>query len=288
MTTQPTTRAGFVDTPNLTIQVGGTSFAYRDLGPRDGVPLILFHHLTAVLDNWDPRVIDGLAAGKRVIALDNRGIGASEGTVPDTIEAMADDGIAFIRALGFAEVDLLGLSMGGFVTQVIALKQPRLVRRMILAGTGPAGGTGIDKVTRVTLYDMLRAALNLKDPKPYLFFTRSARGRQAAAEFLARLKERTEDRDQPISVAAFRRQLKAVHRWGLQPPADLSQIGQPVLVVNGDSDRMVPTSNSVDMAKRLPNSELVLYEDSGHMAIFQHHADFVRRALHFLGSAQPS
>jgi pimeloyl-ACP methyl ester carboxylesterase len=282
MTSKVTKQAGFAHAPTLTIKVGGTSFAYRDAGPKDGVPLILFHHLTAVLDNWDPRVIDGLAATRRVIAFDNRGIGASEGTVPDTIEAMADDGIAFIRALGFAEVDLLGLSMGGFVTQAIAFKQPRLVRRMILAGTGPAGGTGIDKVTRVTIYDMFRAALTLKDPKNYLFFTRSARGRQAAAEFLARLKERTENRDKPISVAAFRRQLKAVHRWGLQPPADLSQIRQHVLVVNGDSDRMVPTSNSVDMARRLPNAELVLYDDSGHMAVFQHHADFVKRALQFL------
>jgi pimeloyl-ACP methyl ester carboxylesterase len=283
MTSLPIARADFVYAPTLTVNVGGGSFAYRDLGPREGVPLILFHHLTAVLDNWDPRVIEGLAAKRRVIAFDNRGIGASEGTVPDTIEAMADDGIAFIRALGLPEVDLLGLSMGGFITQVIAQREPRLVRRMILAGTGPAGGTGIDKVTRVTLYDMFRAVLTLKDPKTYLFFTRSARGRQAAAEFLARLKERTEDRDKPISVAAFRRQLKAVHRWGLQSPTDLSQIRQPVLVVNGDNDRMVPTSNSVDMAQRLLNAELVLYEDSGHMAIFQHHQDFVKRALLFLG-----
>ncbi len=283
MTSKPMTRTDFVHAPTLTISVGGTNFAYRDLGPRGGVPLILFHHLTAVLDNWDPRVIDGFAADRRVITFDNRGIGASEGTVPDTIEAMADDGIAFIRALGFAEVDLLGLSMGGFVTQVIAQREPRLVRRMILAGTGPAGGTGIDKVTRVTLYDMFRAALTLKDPKNYLFFTRTKRGKQAAGEFLARLKERTGNRDKPISVAAFRRQLKAVHRWGLQSPADLSLVRQPVFVVNGDSDRMVPTSNSVDMAQRLPNAELVLYEDSGHMAIFQHHADFVKRALQFLG-----
>lgn len=276
------TQPDFAHAPNLAIKVGNTNFAYRDLGPKGGVPLVLFHHLTAVLDNWDPRVIDGLAKSRRVIAFDNRGIGASEGIVPDTIEAMAADGSAFIHALGFNQIDFLGLSMGGFVTQVIARREPLLVRRMILAGTGPAGGVGIDKVTRVTLYDMFRAFLARKDPKNYLFFTQTARGRKAAGEFLARLTERTEDRDTPISISAFQRQLKAVHRWGLQPPDDLSQVKHPVFVVNGDNDRMVPTPNSVDMAKRLPNAELVLYEDSGHVAIFQHHADFVKRAVQFL------
>jgi len=284
MSAQAAAQPGFAHAPTLTIKVGNTCFAYRDVGLKVGVPLILFHHLSAVLDNWDPRVIDGLSVRRRVITFDNRGIGASEGTVPDTIEAMAEDGIAFIHALGFTEVDLLGLSMGGFVTQVIAQSDPSLVRRMILAGTGPAGGNGIDKVTRVTLYDMFRAALTRKDPKSYLFFTQTKRGRQAAGEFLARLQERTEGRDKPISLGAFRRQLKAVHRWGLQSPTDLSQVKQPILVVNGDNDRMVPTSNSIDMAQRFPTAQLVLYEDSGHMAIFQHHADFVTRALHFLGS----
>jgi len=277
------TQPDFAHAPNLSIKVGDTRFAYRDLGPKGGVPLVLFHHLTAVLDNWDPRVIDGLARSRRVIAFDNRGIGGSAGRVPDTIEDMAKDGIAFIRALGFTQVDLLGLSMGGFVTQVIAQQEPLLVRRMILAGTGPAGGVGIDKVTRVTLYDMFRAFLAGKDPKNYLFFTQTAPGRKAAGEFLARLKERTEGRDKPISIDAFRRQLKAVHSWGVQAPTDLSRISQPVLVVNGDSDRMVPTSNTIDLAQRLPRSDLVIYGDSGHMAIFQHHTDFVKTALEFLG-----
>lgn len=277
------TQPDFAHAPNLTIKVGDTRFVYRDLGPKDGFPLVLFHHLTAVLDNWDPRVIDGLAKSRRVIAFDNRGIGGSEGRVPDTIEEMAKDGAAFVRALGFTQVDLLGLSMGGFVTQMIAQHEPLLVRRMLLAGTGPAGGVGVDKVTRVTLYDMFRAFLARKDPKNYLFFTQTVQGRKAAGEFLARLRERTEDRDKPITLRAFQSQLKAVHHWGLQSKQDLSLVRQPVFVVNGDNDRMVPTPNSVDMAQRFPNAELVLYEDSGHMAIFQHHEDFVKRALLFLG-----
>ncbi|MEV8061380.1 alpha/beta hydrolase [Streptomyces antimycoticus] len=122
------------------MSVRGVDFAHRQLGPEgDGVPLILLHHLTAVLDNWDPRVIDGLATRRRVIAFDNRGVGASGGYTPDTIEAMAGDAVLFIRALGFEQVDLPGLSMGGFIAQVIAAEEPQLVRRVVLAGTGPAG-----------------------------------------------------------------------------------------------------------------------------------------------------
>ena len=119
-------------------------------------------------------------------------------------------------------------------------------------------------------------------PKQFLFFTRTANGRRAGKEFLARLKERTTDRDKAISVRAFRDQLKAIHRWGLEKPADLSSIHQPVLVMNGENDKMVPSKNSVELDQRLPNSQLVLYPDAGHGGVFQFHEDFVKRALEFL------
>src|SRR6058998_4101803 len=133
--------------PTRTITVGGTPFAYRELGPRTGVPLVFLHHFTAVLDDWDPRVIDGIAAQRHVIAFDNCGVGASGGSVPHTIDAMAADAVAFIRALGHEQVDLLGFSLGGGVAQVIALEHPALVRKMILAGTGTAGAGDLDEVT---------------------------------------------------------------------------------------------------------------------------------------------
>lgn len=272
------------DAPTKSLQVGGTRFAYREFGPRSGVPVIYLTHLSAVLDNWDPRVVGGIAAHRHVVTFDNRGIGEPEGTTPDTIEGMARDAIAFIRALGFGQVDLLGLSLGGFVAQAIVQLEPRLVRRIILAGTGPAGGSGIDRVTRVTLFDMARAALTLTDPKTYLFFTRTPAGRKAARDLLTRLKERTRGRDKPIRIGAFWRQLRAIHRFGLAAPDDLSRIAHPVLVVNGDHDRMVPTVNSYDMARRFPDGELVIYEDGGHGAIFQYHDRFVPKALQFLGA----
>jgi pimeloyl-ACP methyl ester carboxylesterase len=196
---------------------------------------------------------------------------------------MAHDAVAFIRALGLEKVDLLGFSMGGMIAQLIAADEPQLVRKVILAGTGPAGGEGITKVTRLSHFDTLRGLLTLQDPKQFLFFTRTPAGRRAGKEFLARLKERTQNRDKRISLRSYGAQLKAIHRWGQQSPADLSVIHQPVLVANGETDRMVPTSNSRDLAQRLPNAELVIYPDAGHGGIFQFHQQFVERALGFLG-----
>jgi len=273
----------YVTAPTRTVSVGGVDFAYRELGPATGVPVIFLHHLAAVLDNWDPRVVDGIAAHRRVIALDNRGVGASGGSTPDTVEAMAHDAVAFIRALGLERVDLLGFSMGGMIAQLIAADEPQLVRKVILAGTGPAGGVGITKVTRLSHLDTLRGLSTLQDPKQFLFFTRTPAGRRAGKEFLARLKERTQNRDRRISLRSYGAQLKAIHRWGQQSPADLSGIHQPVLVANGETDRMVPTSNSHDLAQRLPNADLIIYPDAGHGGIFQFHQQFVERALAFLG-----
>lgn len=274
----------YIDAPNLSIKVGGTPFAYRDLGPRGGVPVILLNHWGAVLDNFDPRIVDGLAGKHRVIATDYRGIGASGGTAPVTIDAMALDAIALIQALGFDKVDLLGFSLGGFVAQDVTLKAPTLVRKLILAGTGPAGGNGIKNVGRVSWPLIFKGLLTRRDPKTYLFFTSTANGRQAAKAFLGRLTERKSGRDKEPAFGAFLRQLKAIEAWGRQAPQDLGGINIPVLIANGDNDIMVPTVNSADMARRIPGAELIIYEDAGHGGIFQRHADFVPKALSFLGA----
>jgi pimeloyl-ACP methyl ester carboxylesterase len=204
--------------PTHTIDIGGVEYAYRQLGPSTGVPVIFLTHLAAVLDNWDPRVVDGIAAERQVITFDNRGVGASSGSTPTTIEEMASDAVTFIRALGFDQVDLFGFSMGGMIAQVIAQAEPQLVRKIILAGTGPAGGEGIEKVTRISYLDTARGLLTRQDPKQFLFFTRTPNGRRAGKEFLARLEERTSDRDKAISVRSFRAQLKAIHRWVNESP----------------------------------------------------------------------
>jgi pimeloyl-ACP methyl ester carboxylesterase len=171
----------YAKAPARTVTAGGVTFAYRELGPTGGIPVILLVHLAATLDNWDPRIVDPIAREHHVIAFDNRGVGASTGQVPDSVEAMADDAYTFIRALGFDEVDIFSFSLGGFVAQALVIKHPELVRKLILTGTGPAGGRDIDKVAGVTYWDMLRAALTRSDPKEYLFFNRSASGKPPPA-----------------------------------------------------------------------------------------------------------
>ena len=276
----PVTR--FKDVATKFIDAGGIKFAYRELGTKAGVPVIFLHHLAAVLDNWDPRVVDGFAQKHHVITFDNRGVGASSGAPADSIEQMARDAITFIKAMGYGQVDLSGFSMGGMVAQEIVLMEPNLVRKMILTGTGPAGGQGISTVARVTYLDMARGFLTFQDPKQFLFFTRTPNGIRAGKEFLARLQERTQNRDKPASLGVLLAQLKALRIWGQKEPADLSKIHQPVLVMNGDNDRMVPIVNSHNLARRLPKAELVIYKDAGHGGVFQHHEAFVKKSLEFL------
>src|SRR5438874_9095373 len=211
-----------------TVAAGGVDFAYRQFGADTGVPVIFLVHLAGNLDNWDPRVVDGIAAKHRVITFDNRGIGASTGKTPETIQAMAKDAVTFIRALGFDQVNLHGFSMGGMIAQVIVQDEPELVRKLILTGTGPAGGKGMKEVVWVAQLDTLRGLLSRQDPKQFLFFTRTANGKRAGKEFLARLQERTVDRDTPISIKSYFAQLRSCRRWGTEKPHDRPLLRQPV------------------------------------------------------------
>ena len=276
--------AAWKDTPTQTLDVGGTSFAYRQLGPRGGTPLVLLHHFAAVLDDWDPRVIDPIAQERHVITFDNRGIGASGGKVPHTIAAMAADAAAFIRALGHDQVDLLGFSLGGGVAQEVTLQNPELVRRLILTGTGHRGGGGLTKMPLIVGKAYAQAALTRLDPRQFLFFNRDAVGKRAGTEYIARLGERTADRDTPISHQARIAQLLAIREAGLGQPHDLSRITQPTFVANGDNDVMVASSQSATLAQRIPDSTLTIYPDSGHGGIFQYHEQFVAATLEFLGA----
>lgn len=170
------------DVPTRTVDVNGVPFAYRELGAESEVPVVFLHHFTAVMDDWDPRVIDGIAERHRVIAFDNRGVGASGSKVPAALEKMGADAVAFIRALGHDKVDLFGFSVGGAVAQMVALQAPDLVRRMVLAGTGPRGGGGIWKMPFIVGNAYAKAFVTRKDPRHFLFFPRTAEGKKAATE----------------------------------------------------------------------------------------------------------
>lgn len=278
----------YAHAPAKSIAVGDITYAYRELGPKEDIPVIFFVHLAATLDNWDPRIVDPIAEKRHVITFDQRGIGASTGVVPSTIEEAADHAYEFITALGYDEVDIFSFSMGGMIAQDLVVKHPSLVRRLVLAGTGPRGGKDMDKVVGTTYWDLLRAAVTRSDPKEFLFFNRDDRGKRAAKAFVARLSERTVDRDTSISLKAFQTQLKAIQRYGRSAPSDLSKLTQPTLIANGDNDRMVPSVLSTDLHRRIAGSELVMYSDSGHGGIFQYHHQFAPVAVEFLTRSSAS
>lgn len=269
--------------PTKSVGVNGDEFAYRELGPRGERPVIFLTYLTAVLDDWDPRIIDGIAEHRHVIAFDNRGVGGSTGSTPTTVDEMAADAVAFIDALGYDDVDLFGFSLGGMIAQLIAESRPKLVHRMILAGTGPSGDARIAGLPRVFWGDVFRGVRTRNDPRVYLFYPHTEAGKADGRAFIDRLGERTEGRDAKVKVGTMRAQLKALKGWASRPAQDLSKISQPALVVNGDDDRMIPTDSSRGLARRLPNSELVIYPSAGHGGIFQYGEVFVASVLAFLG-----
>jgi pimeloyl-ACP methyl ester carboxylesterase len=274
----------FQNATTRTIQVKNTKFVYRELGQRGGVPVVFLHHLTAVLDDWDPKLLDGIARDHHVVMFDNRGVGGSGGETPTSVAEMAEDAISFIEALGFKKVDLFGFSLGGFVAQVIAEKRPDLVRKIVLAGTGPAGGTGISNVGAVLQGAFQKAGAEHKHPKHFLFFSPSVQGQKAADAFLQRLDQRQKDRDTAVSDQTVQAQITAITKCGQAPnPREtLKQVRHPVLVANGDEDVMVPTENSIALFDALPNAKLAIFPDASHGGIFEYADAFVDQTHRFL------
>ncbi|MFC5412482.1 alpha/beta fold hydrolase [Larkinella bovis] len=247
--------------------------------------MVFFHHFTATLDDWDPRITNGLARHFEVILFDNVGIGGSEGVAPDTIEAQADDAIAFIKALGYQKVDILALSMGGFTAQVVVQKAPELVRKLILTGTGPQGSEGLLNITEALGQASARTP---EDPRLFLFYSPSEESQRIGRSVLARMNARTVDRVPKARLESIQNQLKAILAWGHPQDGSLEKlraVNHPVWVVNGSHDIMVPTINSYTLFHYLPNAWLSLYPDSGHGAMFQYGERFVKEATEFLLAA---
>jgi pimeloyl-ACP methyl ester carboxylesterase len=270
--------------PTQCIEARAVKYAYRRFGAAMGTPVVFLQHFRGGLDNWDPKVTDGLARNRPVILFNNAGVASSGGEPVDTVSAMAKHVVTFINALGLKQVDLLGFSLGGFVAQQVGIEYPDLIRRVVLAGTGPQGGEGMDSFTPKVAEHATRGTPVLEDFL-YLFFSPSETSQAAGRAFWDRRHTRT-DQDIPSSMAAMGAQAAAIASWGAVPKTDrygqLKNIKQPVLVVNGHDDIMVPTINSFILQQRIPNATLILYPDSGHGAIFQYPDLFVSHAGIFL------
>jgi pimeloyl-ACP methyl ester carboxylesterase len=265
------------------VEAGGTKYAYRSFGKDSGnLPLVFMQHFTGTMDGWDPLVVNGLAKNRLAVVFDNAGVASSSGTTPDTVAQMASDARDFISALGLEKVDLLGYSLGGMVAQQLVANCPDLVRRLVLVGTGPRGG----EEHLLKVLDDARSQPDLQDPRLDLFFTRSRASRAAALAFLDRIRARTSDRDPDSSQETTNAQAKALITWCATKDPDnsiLSAIRQPVLIVNGSSDTMLPADNSYFMFQHLRDAQLILYPDAGHGSLFQYPEQFVPHAEQFLG-----
>jgi pimeloyl-ACP methyl ester carboxylesterase len=280
-----TTTASNTTAPTQFVTAGDNKYAYRQFGSGPGLPLLFLQHFTGTLDNWDPAVTDPMAQGRSVILFENAGIGRSSGKVPTTVVGMADHAMRFMDELGLTLVDVLGFSLGGMVAQVIALRRPALLRRIILTGTGPEGGVGVAMARPELLKIFVDQQMPPSEKLLKLFFGTTETSQSAGRQFVQRLARRMEDKDTPTTPEAAGAQLAAMAAWekaGGEPYSDLKKITQPVLVTNGNNDIMIPTVNSFTLSEHLPNAQLIIYPDSGHGSLFQHAGPFTSHVFEFL------
>lgn len=264
------------------VDVNGTKHAYRELGNQSGIPVLMVAPLGSNMDDWDPAITNGLAQQYKVILFDIKGVGASAGTTPNNIADMANDVTGFIKALNLQKVNLLGFSLGSFISQQIALTTPTLVNKIILTGTGPKGATGLSNLPA-----LLAAGANLSPEANFLRFgfTTSDPSTKAGKLSWQRVQQRTQGRDAAITNESFSAAVQAVLGWAQPNPGalnELKSVKQPVLIAQGKEDVPVPVQNAISMSQSFANAKLIVYPDAGHAAIFQHTDDFIKRALEFL------
>jgi len=250
----------------------GVTYAYRRFGGASDVPLLMLQHFRGNIDNWDPALIDPIAAEREVIVFDNAGVGGSSGTTPSTVAEMARDAVVLLDTLGLSEVDLFGFSLGGFVAQDVALTRPALVRRLVLAGTGPKGAPGTHG-WRHDIAGHARADNPGGEDLLYIFFAHTETSQAKGVEFLGRFLQRAEGRDTASSLAVRDAQYDAVLDWGIPDHGALQRltaIKTPALIIQGDNDLMIPTRLSHLMAGLIPDATLRIYRDAAHASLFQY------------------
>jgi pimeloyl-ACP methyl ester carboxylesterase len=269
----------------LHIEVNGTSIAYRIIGPKSEYPLLCLQHFTGSMDGWDPAVINGLSRNRQIILFDNKGVGESEGITPDTVAEMTKDTLAFLDAMQLQKVDLLGFSLGGFISQLLMAENAHRVRKAILAGTCQQGGKGTG-----TFRHFVQAVGDLDgaDRYFYFFFEDSARSRSLGYALLKRFHLRDPNWAPAYKPQVTAAHIKAIEGWNTVPDPEhplLKKIQHPVLIVMGSNDHMFASTNAYTMFQQLDTAILSFYPDAAHGALFQYPDLFSHQANYFLDSS---
>jgi pimeloyl-ACP methyl ester carboxylesterase len=266
----------------------GNTYAYRKVGQgRPGArTVVMLNHFRGVLDQWDPLLIDTVAASREVVLVDLSGVGRSTGSVPRTVREMARDAIAFIDALGLKSIDLVGHSIGGMIAQEVTLLRPWVIHRLVLASTGPRGGGIGMHGWADDIAELAQAPQNTADDLLRLFFAPTETSKQRGREYLGRMSERKHDTDEAMGPEQWKAQYDAVVEWGIPDPSQLARLAgirQPTLVASGDNDTMIPTENAWVLSRHLPNARVRIFPDSGHGFLYEWPVEFGELINQFLG-----
>ena len=249
----------------------GVRFAFRRFGRSGATPLVMLQHFRGNLDSWDPALTDALAGEREVILVDYPGVSSSSGAFGPTIADTARRMIAFLAALDLSEVDLVGFSIGGFVGQEIALIRPALVRRLVLAATGPKGGPGMHGWVE-DIADAARLEQGTAESLLHIFFAPTeTQPRQGPRVPLALHGAPRGPRPAEQSRRA-RCPIRRDRRVGIPDHGALQRLSAircPTLIIQGDRDRMIPTGLSHLMAGLIPDAQIRIYPDSAHAFLFQ-------------------
>jgi pimeloyl-ACP methyl ester carboxylesterase len=249
--------------------------AYRSIG--NGAPLVMVNGWSATMEDWDPLLVDTLAERYRVITFDNAGTGRTQSLVaPMTIDEMADQTAALIKALHLGRPDILGWSMGTTVVQALAVLHPTAVRRLVLCAPYPGNG-GVVLPPKAVLY--------AKSDPTALF-----PANQSGAQTVYGAAISSYPKAPPASSGTDAAQLKALQQWwaGDDPTGHLVvKITAPTLLADGADDRLDPTANSHLLAGLIHGSKVMIYPDAGHAFLFQDYSAFATSVESFLGQAKP-
>lgn len=265
------------------VEAGGVRYAYRVVGDAEGPPLVMMNRFRGTMDEWDPAFVDRLADARTVILFDNAGVARSSGAPSPHLVGWADSTAAFVTALGYEQVDVLGFSLGGLMAQELAHRHPGLVRRLIIAGSGAGYVEGHN--VRPEAMVIATKPVNVDEDFLTLFFRHTPTSQAAGRAHLARLRQRADAYSVRVSEPAWKAMLSAASDVGTPETSLLKRapdLDIPVLVANGVDDVMIPTYQSFALAQALPNATLIIYPDSGHAFMFQYPEVFADAVKAFL------